>query len=63
VVGIGDIIHSPGLVNVDFEDLKNVMSKPGKATMGRSAHGADRPGRSDASTRSSSTKPLNITFA
>ena len=25
----GDIIHIPGLVNVDFEDVKTVMSEPG----------------------------------
>ena len=32
--GISDIIHIPGLVNVDFEDVKAVMSEPGKAMMG-----------------------------
>jgi cell division protein FtsZ len=35
VGGISDIIHMPGLVNVDFEDVKTVMSEPGKAMMGR----------------------------
>ena len=34
VGGISDIIHMPGLVNVDFEDVKTVMSEPGKAMMG-----------------------------
>ncbi len=34
VGGISDIIHVPGLVNVDFEDVKTVMSEPGKAMMG-----------------------------
>jgi cell division protein FtsZ len=34
VGGISDIIHIPGLVNVDFEDVKTVMSEPGKAMMG-----------------------------
>ncbi|MEN9452559.1 MAG: hypothetical protein RLZZ369_1618, partial [Pseudomonadota bacterium] len=29
VGGISDIIHIPGLVNVDFEDVKTVMSEPG----------------------------------
>jgi cell division protein FtsZ len=29
-----DIIHIPGLVNVDFEDVKTVMSEPGKASRG-----------------------------
>ncbi len=33
VGGISDIIHIPGLVNVDFEDVKTVMSEPGKAMM------------------------------
>jgi cell division protein FtsZ len=32
--GISDIIHMHGLVNVDFEDVKTVMSEPGKAMMG-----------------------------
>jgi len=38
-----DIIHIPGLVNVDFEDVKTVMSEPGKAMMGTAtAAGPDR---------------------
>ncbi|PTT79690.1 cell division protein FtsZ [Pelomonas sp. HMWF004] len=43
VGGISDIIHIPGLVNVDFEDVKTVMSEPGKAMMGTAqATGPDR---------------------
>ena len=43
VGGISDIIHIPGLVNVDFEDVKTVMSEPGKAMMGTAqANGLDR---------------------
>jgi len=43
VGGISDIIHMPGLVNVDFEDVKTVMSEPGKAMMGTAqAEGPDR---------------------
>ncbi|MET0332668.1 MAG: cell division protein FtsZ [Rhizobacter sp.] len=43
VGGISDIIHVPGLVNVDFEDVKTVMSEPGKAMMGTAiASGPDR---------------------
>ena len=43
VGGISDIIHVPGLVNVDFEDVKTVMSEPGKAMMGTAiATGPDR---------------------
>jgi cell division protein FtsZ len=37
------VIHVPGLVNVDFEDVKTVMSEPGKAMMGTAhAGGPDR---------------------
>ena len=40
---ISDIIHIPGLVNVDFEDVKTVMMEPGKAMMGTAiAGGPDR---------------------
>ncbi|MBV8604077.1 MAG: cell division protein FtsZ [Pelomonas sp.] len=43
VGGISDIIHVPGLINVDFEDVKTVMSEPGKAMMGTAqATGPDR---------------------
>ena len=43
VGGISDIIHVPGLVNVDFEDVKTVMGEPGKAMMGTAmAGGPDR---------------------
>ncbi len=43
VGGISDIIHIRGLVNVDFEDVKTVMSEPGKAMMGTAvAGGPDR---------------------
>lgn len=46
VGGISDIIHVPGLVNVDFEDVKTVMSEPGKAMMGTAiASGPDRAGK------------------
>ena len=45
VGGISDIIHMPGLVNVDFEDVKTVMSEPGKAMMGTAQ--ASRPGPRD----------------
>jgi len=46
VGGISDIIHIPGLVNVDFEDVKTVMSEPGKAMMGTAvAGGPDRSTR------------------
>jgi cell division protein FtsZ len=41
--GIAEIINIPGLVNVDFEDVKTVMSEQGKAMMGTAtANGLDR---------------------
>jgi cell division protein FtsZ len=43
VGGIADIIHIDASINVDFEDVKTVMSEPGKAMMGTSiATGPDR---------------------
>lgn len=41
--GIAEIIHTPGLINVDFEDLKTVMSAHGTAMMGTAvASGGNR---------------------
>jgi len=41
--GIAEIINTPGLVNVDFEDVRTVMSEHGKAMMGTAtASGTDR---------------------
>ncbi|HLU77272.1 MAG TPA: cell division protein FtsZ [Burkholderiales bacterium] len=43
VAGIAEIINCPGLVNVDFEDVKTVMSEMGMAMMGSAfAEGVDR---------------------
>jgi cell division protein FtsZ len=43
VGGIAEIINVPGLVNVDFEDVRTVMGEMGKAMMGSStAAGVDR---------------------
>ena len=43
VGGIAEIINVPGLVNVDFEDVRTVMSETGKAMMGSAAAaGVDR---------------------
>ena len=43
VRGISDIIMCPGLINVDFADVKTVMSEKGTAMMGTgSASGPDR---------------------
>ena len=41
--GIAEIIHTPGIINVDFEDLRTVMSERGTAMMGTGvASGPDR---------------------
>ena len=43
VQGISELITSPGLINVDFADVKTVMSEMGQAMMGAaSASGANR---------------------
>jgi cell division protein FtsZ len=43
VGGIAEIINCPGLINVDFEDVKTVMGEMGMAMMGSaSAAGVDR---------------------
>jgi len=42
VGGIAEIINVPGLVNVDFEDVRTVMGEPGKAMMGTAT--GQRPG-------------------
>ncbi len=43
VGGIAEIINVPGLVNVDFEDVRTVMGEMGKAMMGSAtAAGVDR---------------------
>jgi cell division protein FtsZ len=43
VAGIAEIINQPGLVNVDFQDVRTVMSEQGMAMMGSaSASGVDR---------------------
>lgn len=34
VTGISDIITSPGLINIDFTDVKTVMTQKGRAMMG-----------------------------
>ncbi len=43
VGGISEIINDHGYINVDFADVKTVMSEPGKAMMGTAvANGPDR---------------------
>ncbi|MBF2735239.1 MAG: cell division protein FtsZ [Betaproteobacteria bacterium AqS2] len=46
VSGICDIIYTPGHINVDFADVKAVMSETGQAMMGTAAEkGVDRANR------------------
>jgi cell division protein FtsZ len=46
VSGIAEVISSPGLVNVDFADVRTVMSEMGMAMMGSArAQGAERARR------------------
>ena len=43
VAGIAEIINCPGLINVDFQDVRTVMSEQGMAMMGSAmASGIDR---------------------
>jgi cell division protein FtsZ len=43
VAGIAEVINNPGLVNVDFADVRTVMGEVGMAMMGSATHaGADR---------------------
>ncbi|MBI2317198.1 MAG: cell division protein FtsZ, partial [Betaproteobacteria bacterium] len=43
VAGISEIINVPGLINVDFQDVRTVMAERGMAMMGSaSAGGVDR---------------------
>ena len=45
IQGISDVITTPGLVNVDFADVRTVMGYPGRAVMGMgSGHGPTRAG-------------------
>jgi len=39
VAGIAEVIHLPGLVNVDFQDVRTVMTEQGMAMMGSSQVG------------------------
>jgi len=41
VTGIADIIAVPGMVNVDFEDVRTVMRQTGMAMMGTAEHSGD----------------------
>lgn len=41
MTGIADIIAVPGMINVDFEDVRTVMRQTGMAMMGTAQHAGD----------------------
>ena len=57
VQGISDIIMKPGYINVDFADVKTVMSEKGIAMMGTGQSSADERG-SDAANQAVSSELL-----
>ncbi len=56
VQGIAELITRPGLINVDFADVKTVMSEMGKAMMGSGA--ASGPDRAEEAAESAIASPL-----
>jgi cell division protein FtsZ len=56
VKGISDIINIPGRVNVDFADVKTIMSEMGMALMGIGS--ASGPNRASEAARSAINSPL-----
>jgi cell division protein FtsZ len=40
--GIAEIINKPGMINVDFQDVKTVMSERGRAMMGSGTAGGEK---------------------
>jgi len=58
VRGISDIITNPGHINVDFADVKTVMSKRGMAMMGIGIASRDDPNPGAAATRAAISSPL-----
>ncbi len=56
VAGIAEIINAPGLVNVDFADVRTVMSENGMAMMGSAT--ASGPDRAKRATESAMSSPL-----
>ena len=58
VKGISDIITKPGYINVDFADVKTVMSKRGMAMMGIGIASRDDPNPGAAAARAAISSPL-----
>ena len=56
IKGIADVITTPGLVNVDFADVRTVMSYRGRAVMGMGA--AKGPNRASEAAHQAITSPL-----
>lgn len=59
VTGISDMITSPGYINVDFEDVKAIMSNMGRAMMGAgSAKGKASEDRAEKAVQEAISSPL-----
>lgn len=56
VQGISELITRPGLINVDFADVKTVMAEMGTAVMGSAA--ANGPDRAEEAVRNAVSSPL-----
>jgi cell division protein FtsZ len=56
VQGISELITSPGLINVDFADVKTVMSEMGQAMMGSAS--ATGPNRASEAAHNALSSPL-----
>ena len=41
IIGITDLITSPGMINLDFSDIKTVMKNKGQAMMGTGEHSGE----------------------
>ena len=41
IIGITDLITSPGIINLDFSDIKTVMKNKGQAMMGNGEHSGE----------------------
>ena len=61
VVGISDIIIKPGLINVDFADVRSVMNDAGTALMGIGI-GSGKTGAEDAASAAISSPLLDSTI-
>ncbi|NBI12371.1 cell division protein FtsZ [[Haemophilus] felis] len=59
VTGISDMITSPGLIGVDFADVRTVMSEMGRAMMGTGiAYGTPADGRAEKAAQEAIASPL-----